>query len=357
MKQKRLHQHNQHPGRTGFTKLEFLIVLIILIPLWSFVTGMLVPLQFIYYLVTGWIFYLYDNYSAFTWNSETLYMGVGAFALYGLLIHLVGRRWRRTDTDHPWTWNLTGKVLILSTFAFVASITIVSLTHLTIWAYGDDHAWVQHRNAQASRRRTEDGINLNQFGIAQHTFCTEHKEILTYSKMNELNISHHSWQTHLLPLMEQNVLYEQIELDKPWNAEENKPVFQTEVRTFLTPGDLPSTDPETGYALTSYAGNAHIFAAGKPMTFDEITAADGTSNTILTGDIIQNLPPWGKPGNWRDPALGINKSPHGFGSSWNGGAYFLMADGSVQWFANDIDPQILKALSTPNGGELVLSSD
>ncbi|MEZ6049456.1 MAG: DUF1559 domain-containing protein [Planctomycetaceae bacterium] len=74
---------------------------------------------------------------------------------------------------------------------------------------------------------------------------------------------------------------------------------------------------------------------------------------MMVGSIIENLPPWGKPGNWRDSALGINQSPHGFGTPFSQGCNFVMADGSVRMISRDVDPKILEALGTPDGGEKI----
>jgi hypothetical protein len=90
---------------------------------------------------------------------------------------------------------------------------------------------------------------------------------------------------------------------------------------------------------------------GRKRPFSEIT--DGTSNAILAGEVNANFEPWGKPGNCRDPRLGLNKSPHGFGSPFIGGGHFLMADGAVKFISENIDPQVLKAIATPDGGEPV----
>jgi len=74
---------------------------------------------------------------------------------------------------------------------------------------------------------------------------------------------------------------------------------------------------------------------------------DGASNTIMTGEILDSRPPWGKPGNVRDPALGIHCGPTYFGGRFEGATAFGFADGSVHFIANDIDPDVLKALATP----------
>jgi prepilin-type processing-associated H-X9-DG protein len=73
----------------------------------------------------------------------------------------------------------------------------------------------------------------------------------------------------------------------------------------------------------------------------------------LPHDANKALGPWGYPANWRDPALGLNRSPDGFGNGMGKGANFSFADGSVRFLANAVSPEVLKALSTPAGGEMV----
>jgi hypothetical protein len=81
---------------------------------------------------------------------------------------------------------------------------------------------------------------------------------------------------------------------------------------------------------------------------------DGTATTLLIGEVNANFEPWGRPGNARDPARGVNTSPYGFGGPLGaGGALFGMADGSVRFVGEGISPAVLRALSTPDGGEAI----
>jgi len=77
---------------------------------------------------------------------------------------------------------------------------------------------------------------------------------------------------------------------------------------------------------------------------------------FVGGEVKSEFKPWGSPTNWRDPQIGLNKSPHGFGGPWKGGmTNLVMADGSVRPIHEDIDPVVLKALSTPAAGDEVKS--
>ena len=82
---------------------------------------------------------------------------------------------------------------------------------------------------------------------------------------------------------------------------------------------------------------------------------DGTSNTIMAGEVVSRFKPWGDPLNSRDSALGINRSPDGFGGPFEGGANVLFVNGSVHFIKDTVDPKMLKALSTPRGGEPISS--
>jgi len=80
---------------------------------------------------------------------------------------------------------------------------------------------------------------------------------------------------------------------------------------------------------------------------------DGNTHTLFAGEVISNFKPWGDPSNRRDPLLGLNTSPQGFGGTMNLTTHFIMADGSVRGIYNKIDPKILKAIATPDAGEEV----
>ncbi len=205
------------------------------------------------------------------------------------------------------------------------------------------------QQAREAARRTQSKNNLKQMGLAMHNFYDTQKHWVG-STVADDGVALHSWQTHLLPYMDQTPLYQSINLDVPWNDPANASMFYNVVPAYQHPSQTVLTTAE-GYAATHYAGNQHVLLPNSQLTFDKVT--DGTSNTIVAGEVAGGFRAWGDPANVRDPGLGINAAPGGFGSASPGGCHFLLMDGSVRFVSENVDPGVLKGLSTYNGGESV----
>jgi hypothetical protein len=206
--------------------------------------------------------------------------------------------------------------------------------------------------------RHQSGFNLHTMGYACHTYHDKFKALPAGMTLNQHGQRLHGWQTHLLPFLEEQRLYSRIDLQSPWNDPVNVPTMREQVTVYLSQPSAGVED-ENGFVLSHYAGNVKILGSEVAWKFKDIT--DGLSNTLLVGEAAGNFKPWGYPANSRDPALGINKTPDGFGAPWQikgaKGALFMFADGSTRFLKEDIDPATLKALSTPNGGESVKLED
>ncbi len=210
------------------------------------------------------------------------------------------------------------------------------------------------------RHRPSIKNQLKQFGIAAANYADDTGRLPASTRRDD-GTGMHGWQTFLLPFVavEQSAAYDLIDFQQPWDADDNRKVFETVVPLYLRPDTRPwysweeklEIDPQTGYAISEFAANKHVIDFEPGMTFEEIT--DGLSVTLLFGEIRENLPPWGKPGNGRDPGLGINASSDGFGGFSKGGASFVLADGSVTFIDEGVDKRVLEALATPSGAETI----
>ena len=206
------------------------------------------------------------------------------------------------------------------------------------------------QQAREAARRAQSKNNLHQMGLAMHNFHDVEQHWVAGATLAEDGTPLHSWQTHLLPYMDQAYLHQTINLDVPWNDPANASTFYTMIPAYQHPSQTELTTAE-GYAATHYAGNQHVLLPNSQLTMRDVT--DGTSNTIVAGEVAGGFRAWGDPANVRDPGLGINGAPQGFGSSSPGGCHFLLMDGSVRFVSENIDPGVLKGLSTYDGGEAI----
>ena len=160
---------------------------------------------------------------------------------------------------------------------------------------------------------------------------------------------------------QQKDLLGRIDFSIPWDDPRNVAAFRTRLSLYQNPGipysknEVGYLESSAGYAFSHYAANVHVLGGDTPRTLKDVP--DGESNTLMAGEVMSRFKPWGDPTNWRDPALGINKSPDGFGSPFPGGMNFSFVDGSVRFIKSTINPKVLKALSTPKGGERISSDE
>jgi prepilin-type N-terminal cleavage/methylation domain-containing protein/prepilin-type processing-associated H-X9-DG protein len=175
-----------------------------------------------------------------------------------------------------------------------------------------------------------------------------------------------SWMAALLPYVEQDALYRQLDLEKGYAG--NLPAVNTPIKMFLCPAskEAATLDAVTHYVAMSgigrHAAEQPAGAAGNGfMGYDRLTSVatikDGISNTIALMETRAGLGPWARGGastvRGFDPA---DWPPHGeewpFGGH-TGGMNAAMADGSVRFLPSMIAGKRLAAAMTIAGGERV----
>jgi prepilin-type N-terminal cleavage/methylation domain-containing protein/prepilin-type processing-associated H-X9-DG protein len=264
------------------------------------------------------------------------------------------------------------------------------------------------QKVRESAARTRCGNNLKQIGLACQAY---HDANLTLPPGYTASAPYPStspgwgWAAYLLPYIEQDNIYRQINFDSPM---EGQAIIESTISTFLCPSDTP---PESPFAVTdatfrilctaapsSYAatcgsdasevddatGNG-IFYRNSKIRLTEIT--DGTSNTAMIGDRAwadtQGI--WGgvadgavtRPGltnpwtnttgpaqclvlahnNWINIKTDADGGLDDFSSKHPGGANLLFADGSVR-FIHSITSDgpvhlAFWAMGTRAGGEVI----
>jgi hypothetical protein len=301
-------------------------------------------------LASGWVFFLARVVPQLTVNvSGVLTAAVCLAALtWGLHAFL---RWLHNQTRPAaaqrwrvrWTMAILGVIVLM----FVAGIAATGMVHQIGWLSTSPEPLFDGGFREATNR-IKSTSNLRQIGFALVQYNHAHKTLPAGGTFDRTGKGLHGWQARLLPLLEEDRVFKRIHFDQPWDHPDNAAPFQTLVQPYLSPAFKVQED-RAGYALSHFAANVHLIGGEIPRSLESVP--DGTANTLLAGEASDHFKPWGSPTNWRDPALGINRTPDGFGGPTGRGAHFLFADASVRFLSTKTSPEVLKALGTPNGGE------
>jgi hypothetical protein len=198
--------------------------------------------------------------------------------------------------------------------------------------------------AREAARRNQSMNNMKQISIAMQNYH-DTRRALPAAGGGEGPGAQLSWRVHILPFIEEQVLYEQFHLDEPWDSEHNRALIAKMPEVFQDPNNrLP--EGETSYLAVTGPGTA--FGDGKTaIAFRDIV--DGTSRTILfvEADPDQSVV-WTKPDDWQfDPS----NPTRGLGSARFRGFLAAFADASVRFVDNDTEAETVKAMMTRDGRE------
>jgi prepilin-type N-terminal cleavage/methylation domain-containing protein/prepilin-type processing-associated H-X9-DG protein len=270
---------------------------------------------------------------------------------------------------------------------------------------------VQKVREAANRMRCQN--NLKQIGLALHNFHDTYQSlpagVYGPSSTGAPTINNGkdlSYLVYILPYVEQQSLYNQVDFTQGYNGPNNVanvnpvlvPVYQCpscaaveqngggvngkagHYQAVMGPkGTNPQTGaPYTGIDLGANQGGASNQGMLYPNSRVKLTdCPDGTSNTLLVGEMAWNqsncFRPWtrGWGGGDTNAAAGmgknvnqetgaLNQTPYNgssnfndvsFGSQHTGGANFCFGDGGVRFVSRGIDMSIYVSIASRNGGE------
>jgi len=309
-------------------------------------------------LIFGWIPFLASVVPRMTADVPSLAVGVVAVILFAGGVHIAGHGWGRhvggAQGGTPWKARWSGAVIAGVFLLFMAGLAIVGTAHQLVWLFSSERPMFIPGTPFASGGNPMTANNMKQMALAVHGFVDVYRELPvgTFSPEGKML---HSWETRLLPFLPYST--QGTDMTLPWNDPVNQKYFQCIIPDFINPGfPTPEVVDADGYGLNHYSANVHVLGPGRQVK--KITDfADGTSNTVIFGEISSRFRPWAQPGNWRDPGIGLSRHPNGFGGPSGGGAMFAMADGSVRFVSNRVSLETLQALGTPSGGEKIEDAD
>lgn len=196
-------------------------------------------------------------------------------------------------------------------------------------------------------RRTVCRNNLKQIALALHKY---HDTYFTFPPAYTVDGDGrplHSWRTLILPYLDQQELYDTIDLSKPWNDPVNASARQTVVGAYKCP--FVSSEE----ASTTYLAVVTSTSALRPIDSCRLEdIKDGASNTVLVAEV-----PLSESVNWMAPS---DADEGLLQSVWNtakvahvGGGHVLFADGSVRFVSINMPFETLQGLITVSGGERI----
>lgn len=155
----------------------------------------------------------------------------------------------------------------------------------------------------------------------------------------------HSWRTLLLPYLDQQSLYDQIDLTQPWDAPVNARVFQSAVYGYSCPAGKSLGNRTTYLAIVAPHS---ALQPGASCGLADIQ--DDAGQTVLVIEVdADHAVPWMSPHD-ADEALFISQDtnaklshPHGF--------HVAFVDGAVKFLNVDLSSVARRALITIDGND------
>lgn len=193
----------------------------------------------------------------------------------------------------------------------------------------------------------------------------------------------HAWSTFILSQIEEGGLASRIDLRKLWNAPGgNDEASAATVAVYVCPSGIVSTIGKADYGGVSgswiMADGVHFRGAeglsnGMLVAVDKDvrpvrgrTVTDGVSNTLLVAEAVDRHDPddtdadtagrWARINCFAQSAAFVNTRGSDIRSNHPHGAQGGFADGHVAFLNDSMDPTVLSAICTRNGGEAVASA-
>lgn len=205
----------------------------------------------------------------------------------------------------------------------VVVVIIAALAALLIWP--------ATRTTGETARRTQCKNNLKQVGLALHNYHDRYGSFPPAFTVDAEGKPLHSWRTLILPFLDQEPLYNQIDLNKPWDDPVNAAASATQLDAYRCLSAVISPHLTTYLGVVGETAFFHPTATRKLADFGRL----GTSEKIAVLDIdAEHAVPWMSPMDFTPEYLltfGPKSKP-----SHPHGLHVLHVDGTVQFLSEDL---------------------
>ena len=206
------------------------------------------------------------------------------------------------------------------------------------------------------------GLGLNAYHAAKKSFPVGVKE---WRRPGDSNKRQLAWSAYLLPYLEEQSLYNRLDLSTPFDSPENELGAAQVLSVFVCPVSERGDDLVDGRGPTDYGGiyGERITSRNSPpkgilindKSISLRQVRDGASHTLIVAEDSQfGDGQWINGRNLFDQAFAINAAPafeNDIRSDHVGGAHGTMADGSVHFLSEETDLLVVAAMCTRSGSE------
>ena len=201
------------------------------------------------------------------------------------------------------------------------------------------------RSARPAAYRAACANNLKQIALALQGYENAYHALPPAYTVDADGKPLHSWRTLILPFLEQQPLYDTIDLSKPWNDPANAIAYKMVVPVFHCPSATCPEDHATYLAVVAPSG---CFRHTEPRQLAEIS--DGLPETLMVIEVSpEQSVHWMSPVD-ADEALVLGLGPESK-LSHQGRMNAAFCDGSVKFLHADVPAEARRALISIAGND------
>lgn len=213
-------------------------------------------------------------------------------------------------------------------------------------------------------RRAACTNNMKQITLALHNYESQYGQFPPAYVADKDGKPLYSWRVLILPYMDHDYLYQQFNLDEPWDSPANRAVSQAAISLFQCPSDSSNQQGsnKTNYVMIVGQGCISDGPTGKRMR----DVPDGLSKTIILAEVANPDISWAEPRDLDAATMSYQiNDPSGqecISSNHPRVANVAFADGSVHVLSESTSPQTVREMTqvddkAPQGDPDPFSSD